>query len=82
MRLLLLIMTLSLSLAVNMNEGGVRNNDNLYIIGRFCLFVYNDTDTDNDMNTVWVMINIYRLLLCDVKVPYAISNPPGSTSNW
>ena len=82
MRLLLLIMTLSLSLAVNMNEGGVRNNDNLYIIGRFCLFVYNDTDTDNDMNTGGVMINIYRLLLCDVKVPYAISNPPGSTSNW
>ena len=42
----------------------------------------NDTDTDNDMNTIGVMINIYRLLLCDAKVPYAISNPPGSTSNW
>ena len=28
MRLLLLMMTFSLSLAVNMNKGGVRNNDN------------------------------------------------------
>ena len=39
MRLLLLMMTLRLSLAVNMNKGGVRNKDNLYIIGRFCLSV-------------------------------------------
>ena len=29
MRLLLLKMTLSLGLAVNMNKGGVRNNDNI-----------------------------------------------------
>ena len=30
MRLLLLMMTLRLSLAVNMNKGGVRNKDNIY----------------------------------------------------